>query len=101
MDVNELIDALEKATYTYTSGNNEYTSSLISGNRAHDLLKKVVYEWERKQEETKTKIRIAELEAKVYTYEQIIANSNFAPVLIPRGYIQPLNEVPTKENSTN
>ena len=27
------------------------------------------------------KIKIAELEAKVYAYEKIIANSNFAPII--------------------
>ena len=31
--------------------------------------------------EVKHKLELAELEAKVYTYEHIIANSNFAPLI--------------------
>ena len=98
MDVDVLIRDLEKATYKTESGN---TWQLISGSKERNLLESVVYGWASKQNETSTKTRIAELEAKVYAYEQIIANSNFAPVIIPRGYIQPLNEVPIEQNSTN
>ena len=98
MDVNELINDLEKASYKTDSGSTWY---LISGSKSHTLLRTVIYEWAAKQDEAKNKTRIAELEAKVYAYEQIIANSNFAPVIIPRGYIQPLNEVPIEQNSTN
>lgn len=98
MDVNALISDLEKASYKTDSGSTWY---LISGSKEHALLRAVVYEWAGKQDEAPNKARIAELEAKVYAYEQIIANSNFAPMLIPHGYIQPLNEVPTEQNSTN
>ena len=35
----------------------------------------------REYETIDLKIRIAELEAKVYAYEKIIANSNFAPIM--------------------
>lgn len=34
----------------------------------------------KESEITEYKIKIAELEAKIYTYEKIIANSNFAPI---------------------
>ena len=34
-----------------------------------------------KQIDLEHRLEIAELEAKVYTYEKIIANSNFAPIL--------------------
>lgn len=37
-----------------------------------DIIEKIVI---------KHKLLISELEAKVYTYEKIIANSNFAPIL--------------------
>ena len=36
----------------------------------------------KESEITEYKIKIAELEAKIYTYEKIIANSNFAPIII-------------------
>ena len=35
----------------------------------------------KESEITEYKIKIAELEAKIYTYEKIIANSNFAPII--------------------
>lgn len=78
MDVNELISALEKASYKTDGGSTWY---LISGSKEHNLLRTVVYEWASKQDEAPNKTRIAELEAKVFAYEAIIANSNFAPVV--------------------
>lgn len=78
MDIDELISSLEKASYKTDGGN---TWQLISGSRERDLLKTIVHEWAGKQNESPNKARIAELEAKVYAYEAIIANSNFAPVI--------------------
>lgn len=43
--------------------------------------------------------RIGELEAKVYTYEKIIANSNFAPMIQPT-IVETVTEFPKGEKGT-
>ena len=43
---------------------------------------------------TERDIKIATLEAKVYAYEQIIANSNFKPILNPNSVVSGIVTVP-------
>lgn len=85
MNIDDLIDELLKKTYKtkYSSGYGYYDSRLISGEEAQAALKNVIYDWASKQVSSNDmNKKLGELEAKVYAYEKIIANSNFKPVLI-------------------
>ena len=73
------------------SANKESVRAAISG---------AVYGWASKQmSDIDMSKRIGELEAKVYTYEKIIANSNFAPVVQPT-IVETVTEIPTREKGT-
>ena len=84
MDINNLIERLMSLTY---KNNNEPFEYNIINDRYKDKVSAEILKWYKTQDTTKeyeiieVKKRIAELEAKVYTYEKIIANSNFAPIL--------------------
>ena len=90
MDIDNLIERLMSLTYRNKS--DEYDFSVIS-ERHKDKVFDEIKSWSKAQDITQeiinkeyeiieVKKRIAELEAKVYAYEKIIANSNFAPIII-------------------
>ena len=81
MDIDNLIEMLLSLKYRNESEQVEY-HVISSRNRA--LVSNEVRKWFEEQNIKATidiQTKIAELEAKVYTYEKIIANSNFAPIL--------------------
>lgn len=84
MDIDNLIERLMNLTYRDKGDDYDYHIIL---KRNRDLVSNEIKSWADEQK-TKTesemidnRIRLAELEAKVYTYESIIANSNFAPII--------------------
>lgn len=78
MDLSDLINMLFASTYHDNDGDH----NILYWQAERDAVRNVVYTWGAKQETfTTTAKKIAELEAKVYAYEAIIANSNFAPML--------------------
>ena len=76
MNVEELIERLNNAKIRRDGFS--YDSEIIS--YGGEKIAWIVRDWAQKQG-NETATRIAELEAKVYAYEQIIANSNFKAVL--------------------
>lgn len=85
----ELIDLICNAEYKYKAYDGEYVTNTIvskySGSNTEEraAITKAVYTWLGNQKlDIERDKSIAELEAKVYTYEKIIANSNFAPMII-------------------
>ena len=86
MNVGELIDRIINAKIRYKG--NTYDSDILY-DEAKPYVAWIIRDWAQKQDNVLT-ARIAELEAKVYAYEQIIANSNFKAVLTRK---------PKKENN--
>ena len=81
MDIDNLLEILMGLKYKDESEQFEY-HVISSRNRA--LVSNEVRKWFEEQNikaTIDTQTKIAELEAKVYTYEKIIANSNFAPII--------------------
>ena len=81
MDINNLIERLLSLKYKNESEQFEY-HVISSRNRA--LVSNEVRKWFEEQNikaAIDIQTKIAELEAKVYAYEKIIANSNFAPII--------------------
>ena len=79
MDIDNLIERLMSLTYKRDGG--RYVFDVISEEH-RDKVTAEIMNWYKTQDEVNyDKKRIAELEAKVYAYEKIIANSNFAPIL--------------------
>ena len=79
MDIDNLIERLMRLTYKRDSG--RYVFDVISEDH-RDKVTAEIMSWYKTQDEVNCdKKRIAELEAKVYAYEKIIANSNFAPII--------------------
>ena len=89
MDIDNLIKRL--MSLTYRDIGDKYDFHIISDNH-RDKVFDEIKSWSKAQDITQeiinkeyeiieVKKRIAELEAKVYAYERIIANSNFAPIL--------------------
>lgn len=89
MDIDNLIERLMSLTYRNKS--DTYDFPIISDNyrdkvfdeikswsKAQDITQEII---NKEYEIIEVKKRIAELEAKVYAYEKIIANSNFAPII--------------------
>ena len=78
MDIDNLIERL------MGSNEDKYNFNVIPV-RYKDKVFNEVMSWYKTQnisnEIIEYKRKIAELEAKVYTYEKIIANSNFAPII--------------------
>ena len=84
MDVEKLIEALERTTYrTKSTYSGDYVSlNIICGDDQKAALRKTVYGWATEQiTDLDLTKRCAELEAKVFAYEAMIANSNFAPMI--------------------
>lgn len=77
MDLDNLIERLMSLTY-------RADFYIISGIHKDKVFNEIM-SWYKEQnisnEIIECKRKIAELEAKVYTYEKIIANSNFAPII--------------------
>ena len=77
MDIDNLIERL--------MGNGDKYDFNVIPVRYKDKVFNEVMDWYKTQnisnEIIEYKRKIAELEAKVYTYEKIIANSNFAPII--------------------
>ena len=81
MDIDNLIERLLSLKYKNESEQFEYH---VIGSRHRALVSNEVRKWFEEQNIKATidiQTKIAELEAKVYAYEKIIANSNFAPIL--------------------
>ena len=89
MDIDNLIERL--MNLTYRNKNDIYDFHVIP-ERHRDKVIDEIKSWSKAQDITQeitnkeyeiieVKKRIAELEAKVYAYEKIIANSNFAPII--------------------
>ena len=78
MNVGELIERLNNAKIRRKGS--DYESDIILYDESKEKIAWIVRDWAQKQG-NETTTRIAELEAKVYAYEQIIANSNFKAVL--------------------
>ena len=82
MEIDNLIDRLMSLKYRTHKSNFEF--NVISEEHRSIVLAEIM-SWYKTQnisnEIIECKRKIAELEAKVYAYEKIIANSNFAPIL--------------------
>lgn len=84
MDIDNLIERLMNLTYKYKS---DYDFNVIDSSNEYlvfNEIKKWADEQNMGQEIAENRIRLAELEAKVFAYESIISNSNFAPILESR-----------------
>lgn len=84
----ELIDAICNAEYQYKSYDGKLDTDKVVSRYSSDATAKraaiagAVYTWLGNQQSDIEKDRsIGELEAKCFTYEKIIANSNFSPML--------------------
>ena len=82
MDLDNLIERL--MSLTYRDEGDKYDFNVIPA-RYKDKVFNEVMDWYKTQNISndiiECKRKIAELEAKVYAYEKIIANSNFAPII--------------------
>ena len=89
MDIDNLIERLMSLTYRDSGAKYDFNvisdrhkekvfDEIKSWSKAQDITQELI---NKEYEIIEVKKRIAELEAKVYTYEKIIANSNFAPIL--------------------
>ena len=88
MDIDNLIERLMSLTYKsrnnfefnviFEENRDKVIDEIKSWSKAQDITQEII---NKEYEIIEVKKRIAELEAKVYTYEKIIANSNFAPML--------------------
>lgn len=85
MDIKTLIRRLEIAEAK--DPKDGFTMEILWGEYRKSKMREIVTEWAAEQTEGKDGAeqakRIAELEAKVFVYEKIISNSNFAPVITP------------------
>lgn len=83
IDIDDLLFRLFSAQYKRNGEDNRwktYSFDVISSDN-HGIIENTVREWYNDQL-SEHDARIAELEAKVRVYEEIIAKSNFAPFLI-------------------
>ena len=88
MDIDNLIERLMSLTYRsrnnfefnviFKENRDKVFDEIKSWSKAQDITQEII---NKEYEIIEVKKRIAELEAKVYTYEKIIANSNFAPII--------------------
>ena len=89
MDIDNLIERLMSLKYRSHKSDFEFNviseehrdkvfDEIKSWSKAQDINQEII---KKEYEIIDVKKRIAELEAKVYTYEKIIANSNFAPII--------------------
>ena len=106
MNIENLIEKIESAKYPrkYIDGSGTYPSHAVDTDEgAQAAIRKVIYEWAAEEvTDVDAGKRIAELEAKCYTYEKVIANSNFAPVAeTSLGYFQKIYNLDTPEEVAN
>ena len=83
MDIESLLQKLFSLKYVskgYCSNRSEEYKIIGDYAGQQTIVRNAVEEWYLEQTERQN-VKIAELEAKVYTYEKIIANSNFRPIL--------------------
>ena len=85
--MNEILDNLVSKLMSlkyedkgYSGGTYQYD---VVSKKHRDMVKIAIVEWYDMNFGAEYGRKIGELEAKVYTYEKIIANSNFAPILQP------------------
>ena len=88
MDIDNLIERLMNLTYRsrndfelnviYEENRDKVFDEIKSWSKTQDITQEII---NKEYEIIEVKKRIAELEAKVYAYEKIIANSNFAPIM--------------------
>ena len=89
MDIDNLIERLMNLTYRdkkYTFDfhvipdihKDKVTAEILNWANAQDITQEIT---NKEYEIIEYKRKIAELEAKVYAYEKIIENSNFAPIM--------------------
>ena len=89
MDIDNLIERLVSLTYRDRDAKYDFNvisdrhkekvfDEIKSWSKAQDITQEII---NKEYEIIEVKKRIAELEAKVYAYEKIIANSNFAPII--------------------
>ena len=84
MDIDNLIERLmgngDKYDFNVISDRHKEKvfDEIKSWSKAQDITQELI---NKEYEIIEVKKRIAELEAKVYAYEKIIANSNFAPIM--------------------
>lgn len=83
--MNEILDNLVSKLMSlkyedkgYSGGTYQYD---VISKKHTDMVKTAIVEWYDMYFGSEYARKIGELEAKVYTYEQIIANSNFAPMI--------------------
>ena len=87
----------------YSGGTYQYD---VISRKHRDMVKTAIVEWYDMYFGAEYGRKIAELEAKVYTYEKIIANSNFAPIIqdrdlpVKRPYLSPTLTVEGIENNS-
>ena len=87
MDIDNLIERLMNLTYREAGDRFDYQ---VIHERNREAVSNEIRKWADEQKAKAKPVmsdncrRLAELEAKVYTYEKIIANSNFAPILESR-----------------
>lgn len=76
--INELLDNLfnKTITKTYSSSSDSYEVKIIE-EEGRAIVEQIIRQYLNENREE----RIGVLEAKVYAYEKMIANSNFAPIL--------------------
>lgn len=108
MDIDKLIRKITSAEYDYKttmSGHRETwkTKAVSTDEGAREAVCAAIYEWAAEEiTDIDAGKRIAELEAKCYTYEKVIANSNFAPVAeTSLGYSQKIYNLDTPEEVAN
>lgn len=91
MDIEELLQKLFSLKYVSKgfSGSGSEEFNIISDYGGQKtIVRNAVEEWYLGQQ-GRQNVKIAELEAKVYAYEKIIANSNFKPLIMDaEGYIK-------------
>ena len=104
MNIDKLIRKITDAEYEYKttiSGHRETwkTKAVNTDEGAREAVRAAIYEWASEEiTDIDAGKRIAELEAKCYTYEKVIANSNFASVAeTSLGYCQKIYNLDTPE----
>lgn len=108
MNIENLIRKITDAEYEYKttiSGHSETwkTKAVNTDEGAREAVRAAIYEWASEEiTDIDAGKRIAELEAKCYTYEKVIANSNFAPVAeTSLGYCQKIYNLDTPAEVAN
>lgn len=81
MNLENLFEIICQATYK--DGHDYHDYRIVYSQAEKDALWGAIHKWTTTEmSSVETNKRLAELEAKCYAYEQIIANSNFSPMLV-------------------